>query len=132
MEFPILNISSKKWNEDNISSYIAFDKFIYTDKDLIFNELYKNKLFCDCHGEIFRAIEKAELTEKWRNWLRFMPNIWKREVLFEPTNNKLTVDELRDYLHARISDLNQNDFTQQWKKDLTNANSHFELINMQS
>ncbi|MBJ2176526.1 hypothetical protein JBL43_19920 [Aureibaculum sp. A20] len=128
MEFPILNISTEKWDEENLTDYIAFDKFIYTDKDSIFEELYKDKLFCDCNGKIFKAIKKAEMTEKWRNWLRFIPNIWKREVIFEPTNENLTVDELRNYLLNRISELRPTEFRVKWNKEITNAKTHLELI----
>ena len=43
MIFPILNISEKTWNSDDLTDYILFDKFIYTDRESIFYELYKNK-----------------------------------------------------------------------------------------
>ena len=103
--FPILNISEKTWNSDDLTDYILFDKFIYTDRESIFYELYKNKFFIDCNGVIYQAIEKAKLTEKWRNWFRFIPNIWKRELLFINTNENWTIDQLRNYLLERISDL---------------------------
>ena len=134
MKFPIINISTEKWKEEYIDSYVSFDKFIYTDKDLIFKELYKDKVFCDCNGEIFKAIKKAELAEKWRYWLKFIPNIWKKEIIFEHTNKSLTVDELRNHLITRIaelssSELNLNEFSQKWKVALIKAKTHYELIN---
>ena len=129
MTFPILNISSEKWKNEDLMDYIVFDEFIYTNKDSIFNELYKDKLFCDCNGRVFKAIKKAELTQKWRNWFRFIPNVWKREVIFEPIHKKLSVDELRNYLLERVSELENNELSFKWKAELKNAKTYSELIN---
>ncbi|CAL2076517.1 hypothetical protein [Tenacibaculum sp. 190524A02b] len=128
MVFPLLNISTKKWNSEDINNYIILDKFIYTDKESIFNELYKNKLFIDCNGQIFKAIRKEELTDKWRNWLRFIPNIWKCEIHFKTTGENWTVNQLRNYLLERISDLKPTKHTEKWKSDLMNAKNYTELI----
>ena len=129
MTYPIINISIEKWNDEDLMDYITFDKFIYTNKDSIFNKLYRDKLFCDCNGQVFKAIKKAELTQKWRNWLRFIPNVWKREIIFEKTNKNLTVDELKNYILARISELNKTDYRKKWIADIENAKTHSELIN---
>ena len=128
MTFPLLNISTKKWNSEDLTDYILFDEFIYTDKEAIFNELYRDKLFIDCNGRIYKALKKAELTETWRNWLRFIPNIWKREVLFRPTGDSWTVDELRNYLLERVSELKADKHTYEWKAQLKRAKNHSELI----
>jgi len=128
MTFPLLNISAKKWDSEDLTDYIIFDKFIYTDKESIFNELYKNKIFIDCDGRIYKGIKKVELTEKWRNWLRFIPNIWKREVLFRTTGENWTVDELRNYLLKRVSELKTDKDTENWKTQLKKAKNYSELI----
>ena len=128
MTFPLLNISTKKWNSEDLTDYIIFDEFIYTDKESIFVELYRDKLFIDCNGRIYKALKKAELTEKWRNWLRFIPNIWKREVLFKPTGESWTTEELRNYLLERVSELKADEHTNEWKAQLKSAKNHSELI----
>jgi len=128
MTFPLLNISAKKWDSEDLTDYIIFDKFIYTDKESIFNELYKNKIFIDCDGRIYKGIKKVELAEKWRNWLRFIPNIWKREVLFRTTGENWTVDELRNYLLKRVSELKTDKDTENWKTQLKKAKNYSELI----
>ena len=129
MTFPLLNISVKNWNSEDLMEYILFDKFIYTDKDSLFNEFYKGKLFIDCNGQIYKALEKAELNQKWRNWLRFIPNMWKREIIFKPTGEAWTVSELRNYLLERVSELKADTHTEKWKSNLKNAKTHSELIN---
>ena len=129
MNFPLLNISAKKWNSEDLTDYILFNKFIYTKKESTFNELYKDKLFIDCDGRIYKAIKKAELTQKWRNWFRFIPNIWKREILFTDTGTHWSVDELRIYLLKCVSELKTDQHTEKWICDLKRAKNYIELIN---
>ena len=129
MNFPLLNISVKNWNSEDLMEYILFDKFIYTGKESLFNEFYKGQLFIDCNGQIYRALEKAELNQKWRNWLRFIPNIWKREIIFKPTGEAWTVAELRNHLVERVSELKPDTHREKWKSDLKNAKTYSELIN---
>jgi hypothetical protein len=128
MTFPLLNISAKKWESEDLTDYIVFDKYIYTDKEEIFNKLYRDKLFIDSDGRIYKALKKAELTEKWRIFLRFIPNMWKREILFKSTGEKWTVDELRNFLLNRISKLKTDTQTEDWKAELKKATNHYELI----
>lgn len=130
MNFPLINISVKKWHKDaDVLEFILFDKFIYTDKDCVFEELYKWKSFCDGDGFVYKAIKKEEQIEKWRNWLRFIPNVWRKEIIFKKTGEKLTVEELRQYLLDRVSDLSKTDFRDEWINELRIAKTHFELIN---
>ena len=81
MRFPILNISTERWSDEDLMDYISFDEFIYTKKDFYFDEFYKDKLFCDCNGFVYKAIAKEDMTQKWRNWLRFLPNVWKTKII---------------------------------------------------
>lgn len=128
MTFPLLNISTKKWNSEDLTDYILYDEFIYTDREAIFNELYRNKLFIDCNGRIYKALKKAELAEKWRNWLRFIPNIWKREVIFKSTGDNWTIEELRKFLLERVSELKVDEQINEWKAQLKRAKNYSELI----
>ena len=129
MEYPLLNISIKKWDDEHLMEYMIFDEFIYTDDDSIFNKFYRSNLFCDCNGRIFKVIRKAELKERWRHWFRFIPNVWKREIVFEPTGKSWSVDELRNHMLERISDLKNDEFLVKWKSDLQKAKTHSELLN---
>ena len=55
--------------------------------------------------------------------------MWKREVVFQSTGEYWTVDELRNYLLKRISELKTDAHTEKWKADLKSAKNHFELLN---
>lgn len=129
MKFPIINISIEKWHYEDLMEYVCYDEFIYTDKESVFEKYYKDKLFCDENGQIFKAIGKAEMTENWRNWLRFIPNVWKTKIVFKNMYKEMSVEELRTLLLERISELEEDDFTLQWKVDIENAKTHSELIN---
>ena len=130
MKFPVINISEKKWNKDSgVLDYILFDKFIYTDKDNIFFELYQGKSFCDGDGIVYRAIKKEDKTKIWRQWFKFIPNVWRKEIIFKKTGEILTVEDLRQYLLNRISDLPKTDFREEWITDIKNAKNQSELIN---
>ena len=129
MTFPIIDISTKKWNYEDLMEYVCYDEYIYSNKESVFEKYYKDKLFCDVNGKIYKAIGKAEMTEKWRNWLRFIPNVWKTKIVFKNMYKEMPVEELRTFLLERISDLKQDDFTRQWKVDVQKAKTHSELIN---
>ena len=129
MTFPIIDISTEKWNYEDLMEYVCHDDYIYTNKESIFESYYKNKLFCDGNGQIYKAIGKAEMTEKWRNWLQFIPNVWKTKIVFKKTYKEMSVEELRTFLLARISELEKDDFTREWKVHIQKAKTHSELIN---
>ena len=129
MKFPIINISVEKWNDnEDMSEYISYDKFIYTNEDSVFDKYYKNMLFCDSNGVLFLAIRKSEIKEKWRIWLKFIPNVWKFEVIFKQTPNETNTEELREYFLARISELKKTNSREEWIQSVKNAKSHFEII----
>ena len=125
MEFPIINISPEKWNDEDPTFY---DEYIYTDKKSTFDKYFKNKIFCDGNGQLFKAIGKSKMTEKWRNWFRIIPNVWKTKIIFENMHKEMSVDELRTFLLQRISELELNEITREWKINIQNAKTHSQLI----
>lgn len=129
MIFPALNISVKKWLSDDVAEYVIYDDYIYTSNESEFTKFYKNQLYCDGEGDIYKVVEKAEMKESWRNWFRFLPNVWKTKIVFENVNQRMDLEVLRNYLLERISDLEQNDFTKEWKSDIVKAKNHATLIN---
>jgi len=129
MIFPAINISTTKWIEDDLMEYVIYDNFIYTNEESLFYKFYENQFFCDGNGKIFKAVRKSETIKTWRKWLRFIPNIWKIEIIYENTNKELSIEQLRNFLLTRVSDLNQNEFIKEWKIDIKNAKTYMELIN---
>lgn len=129
MNFPLINISADKWSHEELTVYVIFDEFIYSDDESVFNQFFRNQQFIDCDGNIFIPVGKAKLKGEWRNWLKFIPNVWKREIIFQPTIKKWSVEKLRSYMIDRVSELKRNSFTEKWIEDLKKATNHDELIN---
>ena len=125
MEFPIIDISPEKWNDEDPTVY---DEYIYTDKKSTFDKYIKNKIFCDGNGQLFKAIGKSKMTEKWRNWFRIIPNVWKTKIIFENMHKEMSVEELRTFLLQRLSELELNEITREWKINIQNAKTHSQLI----
>ncbi|WP_420571236.1 hypothetical protein [Kordia sp.] len=109
MTFPAINIALKKWNIEDLEDYAfeftLYDDYIHHKDESYFIEYFKNGLFCDAEGKLFKMVAKAEMTQKWRNWLQFIPGVWKTKVIFKDTYQKISVEELRTYLLARLSEL---------------------------
>ncbi|MUP47253.1 hypothetical protein E0K83_16045 [Gramella sp. BOM4] len=129
MNFPILNISIEKWNEqEDLTILIHFDKYIYTSKYSIFKEYYLGHLFCDCNGTIYKVVGKSEVESKWRKLLSFLPNLYKQEIYFKKTGKKLTKEELKNIMISRISEMKVDDFNKAWLKDVERSNSYFQIM----
>lgn len=131
MKFPLLNISETNWNDEDTIEYILFDEFIYTDKETIYERYLKNKLFCDCNGEIFIVKDKIPPVAWWRKTFRFLPNTYKVKLIFEKTEKKISVDELKNYMIERVNELSEDEFRSKWINYLKQAKSHKELIDGQ-
>ena len=57
MKFPMLNVTDTDWSSEyDLTVYFLFDEFIYTDNNKKFNTYFKNKLFCDCTGVVYKII----------------------------------------------------------------------------
>lgn len=129
MKFPLLNISEQKWKDDDfLLDYFLLDEFIYNDSKVVFQEYFKVHSFCDCFGEIYKVKCKVPPKEWWRRVFKFIPNVYKIELRFERTGNKMSVYELKTYLIDRIKDLSENEFTKNWIEQIKQAKNHEEII----
>ena len=129
MDFPILNISTEKWDEEeDLTIYIHYDKYIYTRKNSIFKEYYLGHKFCDCKGNIYKVCGKGEVKSKWRKLLYFLPGISKQEIFFKKTGEKFTKEELRNFIISRLSEMKADYFTKAWLNDVRKSNSYFQIM----
>ena len=100
---------------------MLFDEFIYTNREDLFRQYYKDKEFCDCQGNVFKVVDKRPPVSFWRNFFQFLPNIYKVELRFIQENKKLTIDDLRDFILNRLEEINTNDFVPKWIDSVKNA-----------
>jgi len=85
-------------------------------------------LFCDSHGKIFKITGKKQPKSIFRKLFFFLPNIYKVELIFEATNEYITLDDLRDFMIERIKTLGYGKFEVKWILELQKAKSYEELI----
>ena len=64
----------------------------------------------------------------FRKLFFFLPNIYKVELIFEATNEYITLDDLRDFMIERIKTLGYGKFEVKWILELQKAKSYEELI----
>lgn len=104
MEFPLLNITDHNWDPSRVDAELIFYELIYVDQE-IFEEYHKGKLYCDCQGKVYKALDIQLSTSFWRRFFYFLPHVYKSKLIFERTELRLTVDQLRDFVLARILEM---------------------------
>ena len=130
MRFPLLDITTRPWHTDLDTDLIIFDRYIYTNKESVFNAMYRDVTFIDCEGRHYRAVKQGEQPALWRRLLRLLPNIWRREIIFQPTGECWSVEELKRYVMARVSELEENETNRKGLEQLEKAGSCEEVICM--
>ena len=130
MKYPAVNITEKSWKgkELELEAFVFFDEFNYNNNIRTFEKYFLNKKICDSNGKIYRIKGRKLPDNIWRRIFSFLPNVFKCEYITERTNEELTLENLRNYLLERISDLEQDEITRKWKKDVQKANTYEELI----
>ncbi|MCE7993677.1 MAG: hypothetical protein HEP71_16955 [Roseivirga sp.] len=130
MEYPLLNITDHNWEPERVDGQLVFYEFIYVGRK-IFDEYHKGKFYCDCTGKVYKAVDIVLPASIWRRFFGFLPMVYKCRSIFEETELQLTVNQLRDFVIDRISEMPEDDFNQKWIEQLKQANSHKEIIDGQ-
>lgn len=130
MEFPLLNITDHDWNPEAVEGQLIFDRFIYVRREM-FDEFYWDKFYCDCDGDVYKAVDVEPPTSLCRRFFYFLPMVYKSKLIFEKTELHLTVDQLRDFVINRISELPGDELNQKWIEQLKRAKIHRDIIDGQ-
>lgn len=128
MKFPAANVSIKNWdkNEDYLI-YILEDDFIYTTNNKLYQEYFLNKLFVDSNGDIYKLIDR-KLPNSFRQILSFIPNFCKVELIFKRTEDKMTVEQVRQHILIQINQLDNDQNKIEWIDKVKIAKSYEEII----
>ena len=128
IQFPAVNINFKNWPELEDTNFL-FDEFIYTKNIDIFKTYFENQYYADSRGKVFRLIAKKPPYELWRRLLRFLPNVFKVTLIFEPTDKTLSLNEFKHMLIGGINTYEQDEFTEAWKLNIENSDSIEKIMN---
>ena len=128
MKFPMLNVTDTDWySEYDLTVYFLFDEFIYTDNNKKFNTYFKNKLFCDCTGVVYKITDKTLPSQLWRRIFKFLPNIYKITLTLEKTDKRFSIEEFSSFMIDRLNTQKNDDVINSWIKSVEQA-TNFEDI----
>ena len=121
MEFPLLNISKKNWSENDLLDHVIFEPFIYSDNQKFIKNYLINNSFCDCNGNVYKVRELNRPKQYWRHLLKFIPGIYKVEVVFYQTTEIISLADLKDFVISRLKSINTNGLYNNWIKEVSDA-----------
>lgn len=129
MKFPIANITIENWNpNEDYLLYILMDPFIYKDDEKLFRDYFFNYKFVDSNGDIYRLVDRRLPTSLWRRTLKFLPNIFKIELIFTKTNERMDIEAVRNFIIRQVGKLSEKDLAKDWIKLIKNAKTISEIL----
>jgi hypothetical protein len=103
MEFPITNISTTKWtSKEDPMLFMLDDPFIYTGDSQLYHDFYFQQKYVDSKGDVYVIVDRLLPTSFWKSALRFIPNTYKVELVFKPTNEKIDIETFRTYMIDKV------------------------------
>lgn len=126
IQFPLLNISEKRWTADSWYESFVWDDYICSDT--YFDIYLRGKLFCDCSGKVYQISHQILPTAWWRKVFRFLPNVYKIELVFKEVPQSISLAELKEYVLVRIGDLPADETRAEWKRKVVAARTFEEVI----
>jgi len=128
MKFPAANVSIRNWDKDeDYLVYILENEFIYTTDNKLYQKYFKDNLFVDSNGEIHRLTDR-KLPSSTRRFFSFIPNFCKVELLFRPTEGRMTIEEVRQHILAQLYILDNDKNKTEWIEKVKNAKIIEEII----
>ena len=130
INYPVTKVNSKNWidHEDLLP---LFDKYLYTSKEKIFNDYFHNKEYVDCEGNVFKIIGRIPPTNFWRKLFKFIPRVYKIELIFKNTDRNIELNELKEDLISGIKRFDSDETrkeSKEWILEIKRAKSIRELL----
>ncbi|MEM6803665.1 MAG: hypothetical protein AAF696_19835 [Bacteroidota bacterium] len=123
MKFPAINISEEVWEGEYLVCYLLSNHFINTGSRY-FEKFLEGKEFCDCQGDIYKAVAVKILPKTWKRFLPAFFGLTQSEVLFRKTSRRMKLEELRVYLLEKIRPFED----EKWEERIRSAKSFEELM----
>ncbi len=129
MKFPIANISIKNWNpEEDVLLYILLNKYIYRDDNQLYQSFFYNKEFVDSNGDIYLLVDQKKSTSLLRKIFKFLPNVFKIELIFKKTKNKMDIENVREFILRQIGKMPKDANHANWIEQIKNAKKIQEIL----
>lgn len=78
--------------------FMLDDPFIYTGDNQLYQDFYFEQKYVDSKGNVYVIVDRILPTSFWKQVLRFIPNTYKVELVFKPTNEKIDIETFRTYM----------------------------------
>ncbi len=126
IKYPVLNISVLEWNYE-IANELIFENDIYHSNDKIFFDTYiQGHKYVDCNGDVYKVIGRVPVKNLWKCFFL----MHKYKVLFEKSDVKISMEELRNLMVERVNRLDwKNDIKHEWIGRLKQAKTIKQLLN---
>ncbi|MDR2882838.1 MAG: hypothetical protein LBU98_03580 [Alistipes sp.] len=128
IKFPAANVSVKDWdkNEDYLA-YVLFDPYIYTPKEATFRRYWAGQSFVDSSGTVFKATGRI-MPPRVRQVLSFLPNFCRVELVFEPTGQIMSMEEVRSHMLRQLEKLDNYGNKAGWIENVKRAATIEDII----
>ena len=130
INYPITKINSKTWVDEE-DLFPLFNCYMYSSKESIYIDYFHNKEFVDCKGDIYIIIDRIPPVGFWRNFLSFLPNVYREKLIFKKTNKKIQLEELKKDLIQGIrrfdSDATRKE-SDEWIMEIKKATNFKEVL----
>ncbi len=128
MKFPAANVSISNWNKDeDYLLYVLEKEFIYNPDNELYQKYFLNNLFVDSNGHIYKLIDR-KLPSKIIQLFSFIPTFCKVEFIFKKTEQKMTLEQVRQHMLNQIMMLADDQNKVDWLNNIKNATSFEEII----
>lgn len=101
-EFPLLDISVKDWNSEEVLGLIEYSGIMPGVSQKVFEECHLNRILVDGNGYVFKITGK-ELISGWRKFVPFFVSIHR--YVFEYQNRQVSFDEVKEYMFNGLNSL---------------------------
>lgn len=129
MKFPVANISIKNWNpKEDFLLYILMDKYIYRDNSQLYKTYFYNKEFVDSNGNIYKIVDQKKPTSLWRKIFKFLPNVFKIELIFKKTESKMDVENVKQFILRQIKNLPKDETNNSWIEKIKKSKTIQEIL----
>ncbi|WP_417357629.1 hypothetical protein [Flavobacterium sp.] len=101
-EFPLLDISVKDWNSEEVLGLIEYSGIMPGVSQKVFDDHHLNRVLVDGNGYVFKITGK-ELIAAWRKFVPFFVPIYR--YVFESQNKQISFDEVKEYMFNGLNSL---------------------------
>jgi len=127
MKFPLINITEEDWSFKDWLENIDFDGYFYTRDPVLFEKYAFRKRYCDCTGNMYEVVGKTPPTG-WRNYLRFLPYVYREKIEYLQTDKRMELSELRNYMVQKVEQLQDNPFQTEMISSLQAATTYEDIM----